>query len=71
MTEDGDGTIYINTSRAPVMRAEASFKTVPAMSFRSDAETPEEAAAEVLGLLQQAERGPRFVWQEARRPDQG
>jgi hypothetical protein len=39
-----------------------------AMSFRSDADTPEDAAAEVLALLQQAARGPRFVWQEAQRP---
>jgi hypothetical protein len=26
----------------------------------------QDAAAEVLNLLAQAERGPRFVWQEAR-----
>jgi hypothetical protein len=39
------------------------------MSFKSDADTPEEAASEVIALLAQAERGPRFVWQLARRPD--
>ena len=41
----------------------------PAMSFKSAADTPEEAADEVIALLAQAERGPRFVWQLARRPD--
>ncbi|MGH7002719.1 MAG: tetratricopeptide repeat protein [Alphaproteobacteria bacterium] len=71
VSDTGDGTIYINTGRASVVRAESSSKPEfsAAMSFRSDADTPEDAAAEVLDLLQQAERGPRFVWQEARRPD--
>jgi Flp pilus assembly protein TadD len=68
VTDAGDDVIYIQTGRAGVARAET--RHVPAMSFRSDAATPEDAAAEVIDLLAQAERGPRFVWQEARRPDQ-
>jgi hypothetical protein len=39
------------------------------MSRASNADTPDADATEVLELLAQAERGPRFVWQEARRPD--
>lgn len=63
------GVIFIRTGRASVAKAEAP--RAPAMSFKSTADTPEEEAAEVLALLAQAERGPRFVWQMARRPDAG
>ena len=66
-TDNGDGEIYIRTGRATVVHAET--RRPGAMNFRSDADTPEDAAAEVLDLLAAAERGPRFVWQEARRPD--
>ena len=64
-----DGVIFIRTGRASVVQAAAT--QTPAMSFKSIAGTPEEEAAEVLELLAQAERGPRFVWQMARRPDAG
>jgi len=69
--DSGDGEIYIITGRAKAVHAETPRRTqvAVAMSFRSDADSPEDSAAEVLDLLQQAERGPRFVWQEARRPD--
>ncbi len=65
--DTADGEIFIRTGRATVVQAAAP--DAPAMSFKSMADTPEDAAAEVLELLAQAERGPRFVWQEARRPD--
>lgn len=63
----GDGVIFIRTGRASVVQAAAA----PSMSLKSTADTPEEQATEVLELLAQAERGPRFVWQMARRPDAG
>lgn len=66
-TENGEGEIYIRTGRATVVHAET--RRPGAMNFRSDADTPEDAAAEVLDLLAAAERGPRFVWQEALRPN--
>lgn len=66
MANGGSSEIFIRTGRASTMAAEARRR--PAMSFRSDADTPEEAAAEVLALLEQAARGPRFVWQQAQRP---
>ena len=65
--DTADGEIFIRTGRATVVQAAAPKG--PAMSFKSTADTPEEEAAEVLELLAQAERGPRFVWQMARRPD--
>lgn len=74
--DSGDGELYIVTGRSVAVHAEAPKKSVPAgapiaaLSTPSGADTPDAAAAEVLDLLQQAERGPRFVWQEARRPDQ-
>jgi Flp pilus assembly protein TadD len=67
-----DGEIYIRTGRATVVQATAPAGAAPkmlAMSLKTTADTPEEEAAEVLELLAQAERGPRFVWQMARRPD--
>jgi Flp pilus assembly protein TadD len=67
LADAGDGEIYIQTGRATVVHAAAP--RAPAMSYKSSADTPDAAAAEVLELLAQAERGPRFVWQEARRPD--
>lgn len=67
IADAGDGEVFIRTGRATVVQADARRK--PAMSFKSSADTPEDAAAEVLELLAQAERGPRFIWQEARRPD--
>jgi Flp pilus assembly protein TadD len=67
--DTADGEIYIRTGRAAA--AQAAVPAAPAMSFKSAADTPEEEAAEVLALLAQAERGPRFVWQMARRPDAG
>jgi Flp pilus assembly protein TadD len=66
--DTADGEIFIKTGRSTVVQA-AAPKPMPAMSFKSTADTPEEEAAEVLELLAQAERGPRFVWQMARRPD--
>jgi hypothetical protein len=69
--DTADGEIFIRTGRATVVQA-ASPSAAPkaaAMSLKSTADTPEEEAAEVLELLAQAERGPRFVWQMARRPD--
>jgi tetratricopeptide (TPR) repeat protein len=57
--------ILIVTGRASPSRADSRHR--PAMSFRSSASTPEEAADEVLNLLELAARGPRFVWQEAQR----
>jgi len=73
-TDTGEGVLEIATGRGNAVHAAAPRKSVPtqtaSMSFRSVADSPEDAAAEVLDLLQQAERGPRFVWQEARRPDQ-
>jgi Flp pilus assembly protein TadD len=65
--DTADGVLFIRTGRASATQAAAP--SGPAMSFKSDADTPEEKAAEVLELLAQAERGPRFVWQMARRPD--
>jgi hypothetical protein len=67
VADAGDGEVFIRTGRATVVHADAPNKA-PAMSFKSGADTPEDAAAEALDLLAQAERGPRFVWQEARRP---
>jgi Flp pilus assembly protein TadD len=67
LADAGDGEIYIQTGRATLAKAERP--STPAMSFRSSADTPEGAADEVIALLAQAERGPRFVWQLARRPD--
>jgi Flp pilus assembly protein TadD len=67
VADSGEGEIHITTGRATLAKAEAP--RTPAMSFKSDADTPEEAASEVIALLAQAERGPRFVWQLARRPD--
>ena len=68
--DTADGEIFIRTGRTPVAQAAApAAPAAPAMSFKSTADTPEEEAAEVLALLAQAERGPRFVWQMARRPD--
>lgn len=67
LADAGDGEIYIQTGRATL--AKADKPRTPAMSFRSSADTPEDAADEVIALLAQAERGPRFVWQLARRPD--
>jgi hypothetical protein len=67
-----DGEIYIRTGRATVAQATAPAGAAPkmlAMSVKTAADTPEDEAAEVLELLAQAERGPRFVWQMARRPD--
>jgi tetratricopeptide (TPR) repeat protein len=66
MAHTDNSEIYIRTARASGKIAEVRRR--PAMSFRSDADTPDEAAAEVLALLEQAARGPRFVWQEAQRP---
>lgn len=65
--DTADGELFIRTGRSTVVQAAAPKS--PAMSFKSTADTPEEEAAEVLELLAQAERGPRFVWQMARRPD--
>ena len=67
VADSGDGEIFIQTGRATVVHAAAP--RTRAMSYKSNADTPEDAAAEVIELLAQAERGPRFVWQEARRPD--
>jgi len=67
LADAGDGEIYIRTGRATVVHAQAARG--PAMSRMSNADTPDADATEVLELLAQAERGPRFVWQEARRPD--
>jgi len=67
VAERGDGEIFIRTGHATVVQAAAP--RTAAMSYKSSADTPEDDAAEVLELLAQAERGPRFVWQEARRPD--
>lgn len=69
--DSGEGEIYIDTGRAKAVHAETARKSAlaPAMSFKTDTDSAEDAAAEVLDLLQQAERGPRFVWQEARRPE--
>jgi hypothetical protein len=69
VADTADGVIYIRTGRAPAVAS--ATRAAPAMSFKSTADTPEEEAAEVLALLAQAERGPRFVWQMARRPDAG
>lgn len=70
--DTADGEIYIRTGRATAAQAASpATPAAPAMSFKSTADTPEEEAAEVLALLAQAERGPRFVWQMARRPDAG
>ncbi len=69
LPDTADGVIFIRTGRVSAAKAEAP--RAPAMSFKSTADTPEEEAAEVLALLAQAERGPRFVWQMARRPDAG
>lgn len=66
MADAGNSEVFIRTGRASAARIEAQRR--PAMSFRSDAATPEEAAAEVLALLEQAARGPRFVWEQAQRP---
>jgi Flp pilus assembly protein TadD len=67
LADAGDGEIFIQTGRATLAKAEKP--RTPAMSFRSSADTPEDTADEVIALLAQAERGPRFVWQLARRPD--
>lgn len=68
--DTADGEIFIRTGRTPAAQAAApATPAAPAMSFKGTADTPEEEAAEVLALLEQAERGPRFVWQMARRPD--
>lgn len=69
--ETADGIIHINTGLAALSRppAQAAAPRRRMMSFASKADTAEDAAAEVIDLLAQAERGPRFVWQEARRPD--
>jgi Flp pilus assembly protein TadD len=70
--DTADGEIFIRTGRASVAQAASPSGAAPktaAMSFKSTTDTPEEEAAEVLELLAQAERGPRFVWQMARRPD--
>jgi tetratricopeptide (TPR) repeat protein len=68
-TDSGEGEIFIRTGRATVVQADTRRANV-AMTFRPDTVTDEaDAAAEVLDLLAAAERGPRFVWQEARRPD--
>lgn len=70
--DTADGEIFIRTGRStPAQAAAPQAPAAPAMSFKSTADTPEEEAAEVLALLEQAERGPRFVWQMARRPDAG
>jgi hypothetical protein len=69
LADAGDGEIYIQTGRATIVHAGAPRAL--AMSYKGDADTPDAAAAEVLELLAQAERGPRFVWQMARRPDAG
>jgi Flp pilus assembly protein TadD len=69
VAETADGEIYIQTGRATLAKAAAPRTPAPEMSFKSDADTPDEAATEVIALLAQAERGPRFVWQLARRPD--
>src|SRR5690606_21008607 len=64
-----DDVIDIRTGLAPVT---AAVRHVPGLrrvlAFRTDADSPEDAAREVLDLLEQAERGPRFVWQSAFRP---
>ncbi len=67
--DTANGVIYIRTGRTSTVAS--ATHAAPAMSFKSTADTPEEEAAEVLALLAQAERGPRFVWQMARRPDAG
>lgn len=70
--DTADGELFIRTNRStPAQAAAPQTAAVPAMSFKSTADTPDEEAAEVLALLEQAERGPRFVWQMARRPDAG
>lgn len=68
--DTADGEIFIRTSRAPTKHVAASTApSMTAMSFKSSIDSPDQEAAEVLALLAQAERGPRFVWQMARRPD--
>ncbi len=70
--DTADGELFIRTGRStPAQAAAPQTPAIPAMSFKSTADTPDEEAAEVLALLEQAERGPRFVWQMARRPDAG
>jgi Flp pilus assembly protein TadD len=72
VADTAEGVLFIRTSRTPAAQAAAPLTpAAPLMSFKSTADTPEEEAAEVLALLAQAERGPRFVWQMARRPDAG
>jgi Flp pilus assembly protein TadD len=68
VTDSGEGEIFIRTGRATVVHADTRRPQV-AMTFKSDAADEAAAAAEVLDLLAAAERGPRFVWQEARRPE--
>lgn len=70
--DSGEDVLYIATGRGTAAQADAPKKSMPltAHAVHSNPDSPDTAAAEVLDLLQQAERGPRFVWQEARRPDQ-
>ncbi|MCW5770804.1 MAG: tetratricopeptide repeat protein [Rhodospirillaceae bacterium] len=70
-TEVADGVIYINTGLAasrPAPRAAVAARH-RMMSLAERPESTDDAAAEVIDLLAQAERGPRFVWQEASRPN--
>jgi Flp pilus assembly protein TadD len=64
--EGNDEVIYIRTGRASVVQAEPPSGNQLTVRFNA---TPEDAADEVLRLLAQAERGPRFVWQEAQRTE--
>lgn len=65
-SESADGEIHIRTVR-PVHAEHAAGSVAELGGEISDvAATGSNEAAEVLQLLAQAERGPRFVWQESR-----
>jgi Flp pilus assembly protein TadD len=66
--DDGDGIIYIRTGFATQPPASHAAAPRPTMTFASRAESSDDAAAEVIGLLAEAERGPHFLWQDPKRP---
>jgi Flp pilus assembly protein TadD len=60
----GDADTEVKISTGLARAAEGPARSLGAAPGKSAIR--EDAAAEVLNLLAQAERGPRFVWQEAR-----